>query len=690
MHNLTRGVLTKILDGATVKNAVLQILDYKKVCNGGKDRFLLLLYDGVTRFSSALLAFNLNYLIETNKLKKHSTFKLKNYAFKQLLDANSCLKIIICLDIEILIPSTEVKQEVSLLNTDKNFAQPCTSSSSESFVNSSNSNEINIFLCDSSPQNLCFTKTASLLTKLDINNSDSSKKGKLPSKSALENLSYKQNFNCHKVEEPVKLNDKLLAHCSSFLPCDTFNKSASSSTNFFKNTLSSEGDILVKKSTLQNLSYKKNCNSNKVCDDKLIFPILSLTPYHSKWTIKARIVYKTTLINYDNKQGNGKFISFVLLDETGDIRAVGFDNYAVELQSLLEINNIYYISNGSVKIAREISCVNHEYEIVLSRNSNIEQVMTDDLTVPMLSFNFIHIKQIASCPKDSFVDVIGICVKESDVEMISMRNGKEISKRCIQLVDMSGSVITVTLWGAEAENFKKSLNFVIAIKNAKVQDYGGLSLNVSPCSMFFIDPSIKEASNLKLWIKNLNDSIQFQQVSFSEFAPWKTFADVIKIDKPIYYTTKATVIQIRKEKCLYPACPLADCNRKVTILNNGLYKCDKCSKIYTAFSWQLFLPLILADFSRSLRVMAFEEKAEGMINFKSEELNKIKESNMDKYYDILSDLHFKSFIFKLCSKRVNYNGTNSLRTVITNVNIVEPLIYSKKIINDIKLLATML
>ncbi|KFM57844.1 Replication protein A DNA-binding subunit, partial [Stegodyphus mimosarum] len=608
MHNLTCGALTKILNGTKIKSAVLQILDYKKVCNEGKDRFLLLLYDGVIRFSSAVLSFNLNYLIETNALKKHSTIKLNNYAFKQLWDANSCLKIIICLDIEILMPNTEVKQEASFLNTDKNFPQPSTSSSSESFVNSSNNSEINIFLCQSSSRNLSFTKTASLLTKLDKNNSDNSKRGKLPTKSALENLAYKQNFSSHSVvsghksEETIKLDDKLLVHCSSFASCEILNKSASSASNFFKNSLSSEGGILGNKSTLQNLSYKKDSSSNKVQDDKLIIPILSLTPYHSKWTIKARVVYKRTLINFDNQQGNGKFISFVLLDETGDIRAVGFDDYAEELQSLLEINNIYYISSGSIKIASKISCVNHEYEIVLSKNSRIEQVMTEDLTIPMLSFNFTHIKQIASCPKDSFVDVIGICVKESDVEIISMRNGKEISKRCIQLVDMSGSVITVTLWGAEAENFKRIVNFVIAIKNAKVKDYGGLSLNVSPCSMFFIDPAIKEAQNFKLWIKNLNDSIKFQQISFFEFVPWKTFADIIKIDKPIYYTTKATVIQVRKEKCLYPACPLADCNKKVTILNNGFYKCDKCNKIYSAFSWQLFLPLMLADFSRSLRV----------------------------------------------------------------------------------------
>ena len=58
---------------------------------------------------------------------------------------------------------------------------------------------------------------------------------------------------------------------------------------------------------------------------------------------------------------------------------------------------------------------------------------------------------------------------------------------------------------------------------------------------------------------------------------WKTFTDV-KLDnlgngeKPDYYTAKAMVAMINKERALYMACPSSDCNKKVrfSILLAGL------------------------------------------------------------------------------------------------------------------------
>ena len=54
----------------------------------------------------------------------------------------------------------------------------------------------------------------------------------------------------------------------------------------------------------------------------------------------------------------------------------------------------------------------------------------------------------------------------------------QLSKRDLQLVDRSGKVVSLTLWGAEAEGFDGSQFPVIVVKGCKVR-YSTL-----PCTQF--------------------------------------------------------------------------------------------------------------------------------------------------------------------------------------------------------------
>ena len=56
-----------------------------------------------------------------------------------------------------------------------------------------------------------------------------------------------------------------------------------------------------------------------------------------------------------------------------------------------------------------------------------------------------------------------------------------------------------------------------------------------------------------------------------------------------YYSTKAYIALIRKENCLYPACPSDGCNKKVIDNNDGTYRCEKCNREYDSFNWRLML-----------------------------------------------------------------------------------------------------
>ena len=47
-----------------------------------------------------------------------------------------------------------------------------------------------------------------------------------------------------------------------------------------------------------------------------IFPINSLNPYQSRWTIRARVTAKPPMRTYSNSRGEGKIMSVDLLDES--------------------------------------------------------------------------------------------------------------------------------------------------------------------------------------------------------------------------------------------------------------------------------------------------------------------------------------------------------------------------------------
>lgn len=59
--------------------------------------------------------------------------------------------------------------------------------------------------------------------------------------------------------------------------------------------------------------------------------------------------------------------------------------------------------------------------------------------------------------------------------------------------------------------------------------------------------------------------------------------------KADYYWVTAGILLIKKENCLYPACPQKECNKKVVDMNNGLYRCEKCNREYDSFQWRLMI-----------------------------------------------------------------------------------------------------
>ena len=125
-----------------------------------------------------------------------------------------------------------------------------------------------------------------------------------------------------------------------------------------------------------------------------IYPIEAISPYSNKWTMKARCTSKSNIKTWHNKNGEGKLFSVNLLDDSGEIRATGFNDQCDALYDLFQEGSVYYISSPCrVQIAKkQFTNLNNDYELTFERDTLVEKVSilfaSLILMPPLLTFLF--------------------------------------------------------------------------------------------------------------------------------------------------------------------------------------------------------------------------------------------------------------------------------------------------------------
>lgn len=108
-----------------------------------------------------------------------------------------------------------------------------------------------------------------------------------------------------------------------------------------------------------------------------------------------------------------------------------------------------------------------------------------------------------------YLDVIGVCKSRGDLAtIITKKDGKELRKRDIVLVDRTNTEIPLTLWGKQAEDFEDDTNPVVAVKGAKVGDFQGKNLSLLNSSVMMVNPEIPESHQLRGWYDNEGMNIE--------------------------------------------------------------------------------------------------------------------------------------------------------------------------------------
>ncbi|XP_040908163.1 replication protein A 70 kDa DNA-binding subunit-like isoform X2 [Toxotes jaculatrix] len=633
---LSQGAVEALFKGSQVNNPVLQVLSIRQISNAsGPPRYRFVLSDGQHCWSSFLLATQLNNLVDENLLVPNCVCMMKKTITNTLTDGR---RVVIVMDMEILQSAEE---------TGGKIGNPAPFNSDDKNENVGSSTSVSV-----SPP------SAAVPGPSYKNSSTYS-----PSRGRGRGFVGKSPMKTSPMEaSPTKAtpsNFSLMKFSPSKASPSKFSPSKASPSKF------SPAKASPAKFSPMKFSPMKATSTSPSSSSKLI-PIASLNPYQSKWTVRARVTNKSNVRTWSNSKGEGKLFSFEIVDESGEIKITAFNNEVDKFFSLVEQGKVYYISKATLKVAnKQYSTLKNDYEMTLHAHSSI--VPCDDTEgIPTVHCDFVPIAELQSRDKDAIIDVIGVCKSAEDVSRITTKTSREVSKRALNLIDTTGKVVTVTLWGEEAEKFDGSGQPVVAIKGARLSDFGGRSLSALFSSTVMVNPDIPEAFRLRAWYDQKGFALDSQSLTNSRSlgsgvrVNWKTLSDVKNEhmgqgEKAEYFSCLATVVYIRKENCLYRACPSADCNKKVIDQQNGLYRCEKCDRDFRNFKYRLLLSANLADFGDNQWVTCFQETAEVLLGHSAETLGQFKETDEAAFDEVFQKANFTTHIFKNRVKLETYN-----------------------------------
>lgn len=434
-------------------------------------------------------------------------------------------------------------------------------------------------------------------------------------------------------------------------------------------------------------SYHSNDGNNNFTSSQKsrpIFAIEQLSPYQNMWTIKARVSFKGDIKTWSNQRGEGKLFNVNFLDTSGEIRATAFNDNAVKFYEILQEGKVYYVSKARIQPAKpQFSNLKHPYELQLDRDTSVEECF-DEVDVPKMNFSFVKLSAIENQEPNSNIDVLGVIKTVNPHFEMTSKAGKKFDRRDITIVDDSGYSISIGLWNQQAIDFNLPEGSVVAVKGARVTDFGGKSLSMGFNSTLHANPEIPEAYSIKGWYDAKGHDESFhslkQEVGSSTTGnAVKFIANRITIakaqaenlgmsEKGDYFNVKAAVSFLKVDNFAYPACASENCNKKVVEEPDGTWRCEKCDVNHPKPQWRYMLTISVMDESGQLWLTLFNDQAEQLLEIDASSLMEMKESDPEQFSKTTQKVQMNEYDFRVRAREDNYNDVSRIRYTGANVH----------------------
>ncbi|KAF9261402.1 replication factor-A protein 1 [Marasmius fiardii PR-910] len=427
-----------------------------------------------------------------------------------------------------------------------------------------------------------------------------------------------------------------------------------------------------------------------------LHPIEALSPYSNNWTIKAMVTQKSDIRTWSNTRGEGKLFNFTLADESGEIRATAFNQVADDLYERIKEQKVYYVSKAKVTLAKKkFNNVQNEYEMTLERNSEVEEC-TDTTNIPTLKYNFVPLSELEGLSTETICDVIAIAKEVGSFEEFTSNKTQRLTKkRDLTLVDKSGYATRFTMWGKFAENFvAEHDNPVLAIKGARVGDFGGRNLSTINSTQVLQNPELPEAFALRGWYDNQGSEQSFQSHTnagsgnrtgggFNRNAaiPLSEVKEFVlgESEKPQFFSSRATVMHIRTDNIAYPACSTPQCNKKV-VQNGDSWGCEKCQKSYDEPQWRFIIAMAVSDWTGQEWFQGFNDVGEMIFGKTGNEVVAIRENDEAEFNTLLARSIGHTYNFFCRAKTENFNDTPRVRKGVVRIQKLDYAEESKHLV----------